>query len=265
MTTLSDLRALIIDMDGVLYRGNTAIPGAAAFLRWLRERHFPFVLLTNNSTLDPQAYEAKLAAMGISVPANQIVTSAVVTADYVARNFRPRARVYVIGESGLTGCLAARGLTLTDEQPEVVVVGMDRELTYDKLRIAGLAIRAGAAFIATNPDRTLPTEAGLIPGSGAIVAALEAATDQKAFIIGKPESPMLEMAIAQLGQGVAHTAAIGDRLETDILGGQNLGMPTILVLSGVTHAAPADGPVQPTFVFASVAALEAAWRRDLGQ
>jgi len=262
MTTLRELQALILDMDGVLYRGNTAIPGAANLLRWLAERRFPFLLLTNNSTLTPQAYERKLASLGIDVRAERILTSAVATAHYLARNFPSRSRVYVIGEEGLQICIAERGFTLTDQQPEIVVVGLDRELTYAKLCEATLAIRGGARFIATNPDRTLPTEIGEAPGAGAIIAAVAAATDQAPTIIGKPNPPMLELALRLLGQPRERTAIVGDRLDTDILGGQRLGLPTILVLSGVTREAPTEGRWRPTWVFASVRELEQALQHE---
>jgi 4-nitrophenyl phosphatase len=264
MTTLHELQALLLDMDGVIYRGNTPLPGAQVFLSWLSERRFPFLLLTNNSTLDSQAYERKLAAMGISVSADQILTSAVATAEYLARNYPPGSRVYIIGESGLEASIAARGFTITDRAPQIVAVGMDRQLTYGKLRTAALAIRAGARFVASNRDRTLPTEAGEEPGAGAIVAALVAATDQQPLVIGKPEPGMLELGLAKLASPPEHTAIVGDRLETDILGGQRLGMPTILVLSGVTREAPLDrnGP-RPTWVFDSVQEIYTAWQQSL--
>ncbi len=264
MTTLRDLQALIIDMDGVLYRGNTALPGAGALLTWLRERQLPFLLLTNNSTLDGQAYERKLARMGIQVPASQIVTSALATADYMARHYAPRSRVFIIGESGLERCIAEQGFVITEERPEIVAVGLDRQVNYAKLRTATLAIRAGAHFVASNPDRTLPTEAGEVPGAGAIIAALVAATDRTPRIIGKPEAPMFELALSRLGQPPERTAVIGDRLETDILGAKRLGLPAILLLSGVTREAPPAGSdLEPTWVFPDAQALLEAWRREL--
>lgn len=266
MTTLRELQALIIDMDGVLYRGNAPLPGAADFLAWLMERRFPFLLVTNNSTLDPWAYERKLAAMGIGVPASRILTSALATADYLVRNYSPSTRVFTIGESGLESAIAERGFTSDERTPEVIVVGLDRQLTYAKLRTAGLAIRAGAHFIATNPDRTLPTEAGDAPGAGSIVAALVAATDREPLVIGKPEPPMLEMAVARLGQPPERTAVLGDRLDTDILGAQRQGLPSILVLSGVTREAPLEpGAPQPTWVYSDVQALYQAWRQSLAE
>ena len=264
MTQLCDLRAAILDMDGVLYRGETPLPGASDLIAWLRQEGLPFLLLTNNSTLDPAAYECKLAQMGIDVPAGQIITSAVATADFLVHSLPSGAHVYVVGEDGLRACVAARGFVLSERDPQAVVVGLDRQLTYAKLRIAGLAIRAGAAFIATNPDRTLPTEAGEVPGAGAIVAALEAATDVAPTIIGKPEPPMMEMALARLGQPASRTVAIGDRVETDIAGGQRLGLPTILLLSGVTRVPPpAESVTQPTWVFAGAPELLAAWRGEI--
>lgn len=265
MMKLCELQALIIDMDGVLYRGNTPIAGAQAFMAWLEACQFPFVLVTNNSTLDAQAYERKLAAMDICVPASQILTSAVATADYLAHNFAPGSRVFVVGESGLEMSVAARGFVLTDQRPEVVVVGYDRQLTYAKLRTAALAIRAGARFIATNPDRTLPTEAGQVPGAGSIVAALVAATDQEPFVIGKPGPHMFELALATLQRPRERTAVLGDHLMIDILGGQRLGLPTILVLSGVTEVAPSpNDPVQPTWIFDDLQQVACAWRESVG-
>jgi len=266
MLQLRDLRALLIDMDGVLYRGDTPIVGAQAFLAWLTQRGFPFLLVTNNSTLDASAYERKLAGMGIAVPAQRILTSAMATADYLARNLGPGTRVLMIGESGLECSLRERGIEISDQAPQAVVVGMDRHITYAKLRTATLAIRAGAQFIATNSDRTLPTEAGIVPGAGAIVAALVAATDRAPVIIGKPEPPLLELAIAKLGQPPELTAALGDRLETDIAGGKRLRLPTILVLSGVTEQPPPpQSDLHPTWTFRSVRELHAAWQESLSR
>jgi 4-nitrophenyl phosphatase len=251
-------------MDGVLYRGDTPLPGAQALVDWLTEREFPFVLLTNNSTLDSLAYERRLAEMGIHVPAGQIITSASAAADYLAGNCAPGCRVLIVGESGLQASVAARGLKIVEEDPEVVLVGMDRHLTYAKLATAALAIRAGARFIATNPDRTLPTEAGEAPGAGAIVAALVAATDQTPLVIGKPEPAMLELALARLATPPERTAMLGDRLETDILGGQRVGMLTILVLSGATkEAPPSTAEIRPTWVFSGLPELLTAWQRSL--
>lgn len=262
--TLREVEALCIDMDGVLYRGDTSLPGARALVEWLAERQFPYVLLTNNSTLDSLAYERRLSGMGISVPAGQIITSASAAADYLARNYAPGCRVLIVGESGLEGSVAARGFEIVEQHPEIVLVGMDRRLTYAKLATAALAVRAGARFIATNLDRTLPTEAGEVPGAGAIVAALVAATDQTPLVIGKPEPTMLELALARLGAPPERTAMLGDRLETDILGGQRVGMLTILVLSGATkEAPPSTAEIRPTWVFSGLPELLTAWRQSL--
>lgn len=264
MVTLRDIEALCIDIDGVLYRGNTALPGAQPFISWLTGRGLPFLLLTNNSTLDSPAYERKLAAMGIQVPAEQILTSGEATADYLARNYPPGARVFIVGENGLETNVASRGFRVVPRDPEIVLVGMDRRLTYDKLATAALAIRAGARFVATNPDRTLPTEEGEVPGAGAIVAALAAATDREPLMIGKPEPAMLELALTRLGQAPERTAMLGDRLETDILGGQRVGMLTILVLTGAAREAPpADAQTRPNWAFADLPELRAAWQRSL--
>lgn len=266
MRQLRDLQALIVDMDGVLYRGETAIAGAPAFLAWLDERAIPFLCVTNNSTLDPQAYERKLARMGIAVPARRILTSSQATAEYLAGRYPPGTHIYMIGESGLERALGERGYVLTDDRPAAVVVGLDRQVTYAQLRTASLAIRAGAAFVATNPDRTLPTEAGEEPGAGALIAALVAATGREPVMIGKPEPPLMELAIGRLGQPRERIGALGDRVETDILSARRLGLPGILVLSGGTQAPPPpEDETQPDWVFASVRELHRAWQESLGQ
>lgn len=260
---LRDLRALIIDMDGVLYRGNVAIPGAVEFLDWLAERQFPFVLLTNNATLHPEDYARKLAKLGMRVPADRILTSAVATAGYLARNFAPETRVFIIGEGGLERCIAERGFTITDQNPDVVVVGLDRQVTYEKLSTATLAIQAGAHFVATNPDRTLPTERGELPGAGALVAAIVAATDREPVVIGKPETAAIETALDWLQQPRERTAMLGDRLETDILGAQRAKLPTILVLTGITREPPPESSsLRPTWVWTDLKELRDAWERE---
>jgi 4-nitrophenyl phosphatase len=173
------------------------------------------------------------------------------------------ATVYVIGEDGLHEASRERGLTLVDEraqQAEFVVVGWDRTLTWDKLRQACLLIRRGAHFVGTNPDRTYPTPEGLVPGNGATLAALEAATDVAPVIVGKPEPLLYRVALERLGTLPAETAALGDRLETDILGGVRAGTRTILVLSGVTTPAQlAASELQPDEVYTDIGAIARAW------
>ena len=259
--TLRDVRALIADMDGVLWRGNTPLPGLAEFFDLLRGHSIPFRLATNNSSKTQAQYVEKLASMGVHVPPDVIFTSAVATAQYVAR-IAPGALVYAIGQDGLLQALADHGLRLSDgSQADFVVGGWDHGLTFRKLSEAALLIRAGAQFIGTNPDRTWPSERGLLPGTGATLAYLEAATGVAPLIIGKPERTMFDTAAAAMGADPAHTAMLGDRLETDILGGRNAGLRTILVLSGVSdESALAASPVEPNWVFRSIQELTLAWR-----
>lgn len=264
LATLRTLRGFIFDMDGVVYRGSRAIPGAPEFLAGLRRRQIPFVFLTNNSTTPPEAVAQRLRGMAIEASAADILTSSEVTAAVLAEQ-APKSRVFVIGEYGVSAALAARGLTLVEDyrEADTVVLGMDRDLTYARLRDAALAIRRGAAFIATNADRTLPDEIGEIPGAGALVAALVAATDVRPRIIGKPEPVIFKYALGRLGVAPEATACVGDRPETDVTGGQRSGLHTIGLLSGVGTAetfAALQPP--PDWVFADLAALGRAYFAD---
>jgi 4-nitrophenyl phosphatase len=204
----------------------------------------------------------KLAKMGIAIEEGDVLTSAQATALYLERIAPAGARVYAIGEEGLRAALREKYI-LTEEEADFVVVGMDRALTYEKLRIATLLIRSGAWFIATNPDKTLPTEEGLIPGNGAIVAALEAATGVAPFVVGKPEPAIFDLALARMGVGKEGAAVIGDRLETDILGGRRAGLITILVLSGATSRQGLENSsIKPDLVFENVGQLYEAWPKS---
>jgi len=254
---LKAVRAFLIDVDGVLYVGRRPMPGAAEFIRHLREEGIPFLLLTNNSTRTPAQYVAKLLRMGIEVEEEHIFTSAQATALYLEEE-APGATVYVIGMEGLRQALMDKGFRLVEKADGVdfVVVGMDIRLTYEKLRQATLAIRRGARFIGTNPDKTFPAEEGIVPGNGAILAALEAASGVAPTIIGKPERAIFELALKRLGTSPPETAVVGDRLDTDVLGGQRAGLVTILILSGITT--PDDlrrSPIRPHFVFQNLKRL----------
>lgn len=259
---LPTIRNLILDMDGVLYRLNTPIRGGAEFLAYLHETGRRFVLVTNNSTLTPGQYADKLSRMGIRVDVRRILTSGEATAMYLSRLSPPGTRVYVVGENGLRTALQKHGFVLADDiTVSYVVCGLDRQLTYDKLATATLAIRAGAGFIATNPDRTLPTERGLEPGARAIFSAIQMATDAAPTVIGKPEPAMLELAMTMLNATTPGTAIIGDSLETDIRGGRALGLKTVLLMSGVTSSQQlAHSDQKPDLVYQDISALLADWR-----
>lgn len=259
---LPTIRSVILDMDGVLYRLNTPIRGGDEFLSYLRQTGRPFLLLTNNSTLTPEQYADKLNRMGIDVEAEHILTSGEATAMYLSRLSPSGTRIYVIGENGIRVALQKRGFVLVDDSSVTYVVcGLDRQLTYDKLAKAALAIRSGARFIATNPDPTLPTEQGLVPGARAIYSAIQVATDTTPTVIGKPEPAMFEMAIGMVGARVEDTAIVGDGLQTDIRGGHSLGLTTVLLMSGVTSAQQLEhSELLPDLVYPDIAALHADWR-----
>ena len=247
MESFTNIRALIIDMDGVLWHGDQPMPGLAEFFQTLRDQQIRFILATNNASLTQGQYVSKLAQMGVQVNPDEILTSSMATALYLCKhNIPAKTRVFVIGEDGATLPLIECGFTITGlyelnddkENPnkgaDIVVCGKDKNLTWDKLATATLNIRAGAKFIGTNADTTLPTERGLTHGNGAILAAIEAATGIKATIIGKPEPIIYQQALALLNVDPTQTVAIGDRLETDILGAVNTGIRSLMVLSGVS-------------------------------
>jgi 4-nitrophenyl phosphatase len=260
VSNLRKVRNLIIDMDGVLYRGDAPMPGLTDFFDFTRAQGIRFTLATNNSSRTPAEYVVKLAGMGVTIAPTDILTSGIATAEYLASIAPTGTRVYVIGAESLAETMRERGFVVSDQSADFVVVGMDTQVTYDKLRRATLHIRAGARFIGTNPDKTFPSEEGIVPGNGAIMAAIEAATDVTPLTIGKPESTLFELGLRRMSADAAHTAVLGDRLETDILGGINAGLLTILVLSGVvTREELARSDVQPDLVFEDIDHLRQAW------
>jgi 4-nitrophenyl phosphatase len=261
---LHNLRYLLIDMDGVLWRGEQPMPGLADFFGFLREHQIKFTMVTNNASRTSEYYVKRLAGYGVEIVADEVITSAQATASYLAQQSEPGTPVYYIGEDGLGRALCESEFTLVDDNttPKYVVVGWDRELTYAKLAQATVYIFDGATFVATNPDRTWPSERGQLPGAGAILAALQAATGVEPIIIGKPSPLSLEMAMRRMGATAPATAMLGDRLETDILGGINAGVTTVLVLSGITSLDDlATSAIQPDLVFDDIAALTQAWQR----
>ncbi|MGC9336001.1 MAG: HAD-IIA family hydrolase, partial [Anaerolineae bacterium] len=211
---LRSIRSVVIDMDGVLYRGTEAIPGTREYLDFLREREVAFMLATNNATRTPQQFADKLAGMGVEVGPHEILTSSQATASYLAGIAAPATRVFVVGQDGLRSALRDEGFVLVEGDGEYVVAGMDFEVCYEDLARASLQIRAGAKFIGTNPDKTFPSERGIVPGAGSLLAFLEAASGAKPTVIGKPETAMMEQAMARMDARPESTAALGDRLET---------------------------------------------------
>jgi len=265
LETLREIRALLIDMDGVLWRGKTPLPGLGDFFSLLRERPIAFRLVTNNAGRTPAQYVERLAGMDVRVTPDEILTSGVATAQYLAAT-APGASVYVIGTEGLRQLLSSYGLRLSSgDRADFVVVGWDQELTFRKLADATILIRAGAKFIGTNPDVTWPDDQLLLPGNGATLAYLQASTSVAPLIIGKPERPMFDAALAALGADPAETAMLGDRIETDIVGAQDAGLRAILVLSGASSRADLEAsPARPDWVFDDIQALTRAWRKIRG-
>jgi len=252
------VRAFVVDLDGVLWRGRELLPGAIDFLRFMETRAFPFCLASNNATLTIESVQDRLSQAGIRLTAENLVTSADAAAGYIRRHYPHPPSVFAIGEESLRRALVEAGCSLQEsgDNAGIVVVGMDRELTWRKIVEAGLAITAGAVFIGTNPDRTFPTERGIGPGNGAILAALETATGRPPLIVGKPEPHLFLEATSRLGVPPAETLVVGDRLETDIAGGARAGMQTALLLTGVTAAADLPGrDVRPDWTFEDLPAL----------
>ncbi len=242
MQPLTDIQALIIDMDGVLWEGTRALPGLMDFFKLLRKQGVPFILATNNASLTQNQYITKLKKMGVSVSADEILTSSMATVRYLSEQTNPEtSKVFVIGEEGLRQPLLEKGFNLVNSYQstethvaDYVVCGLDRKLTWEKMADATLHLRAGAQFIATNADTSLPTERGPVLGNGAILAALQAATKIAPKSIGKPGPIIYQQAIKILNTTLENTVAIGDRLDTDILGAVNTGIRSIMVLTGIS-------------------------------
>ncbi|NGZ74488.1 TIGR01457 family HAD-type hydrolase [Saccharibacillus alkalitolerans] len=230
--------AFLIDLDGTLYHGERMVPGADKLIETLNERGIPFLFLTNNSSAAPEAVALRLNKMGIPARAEQVCTSSMAAAAYMAGR-KPGASAAVFGEAGLKNAVEAAGLTLFDEAdgtPDYVLQGIDRQFTYEKLARAGRLILAGAEFVLTNPDLLLPSESGLMPGAGTLGAALESMTGVKPAVIGKPSPVLMNFAFNLLGVGAAQVTVIGDNMMTDIKAGAESGCRSLLVLTeeGVT-------------------------------
>src|SRR5215212_2069099 len=225
----------LIDMDGVLYRGSELIPGADYFIQQLRKRNIPFLFLTNNSQRTRRDVATKLSRLGITVEEEHVFTCAMATARFLARQ-KPGGTAFVIGEGGLLTALHQHGYAVVDHDPDYVVVGEGRTFNLELVEAAVRMILGGAKLIATNLDPNCPTATGTRPGCGAFVALLETATGTKAFSVGKPSPVMMRAARKELGLTTDQTTMIGDTMETDILGGVQLGFHTVLVLSGGTRA-----------------------------
>ena len=249
-------KAYLIDMDGVLIRGDQAIPGAMACIERLQAAGAPFLVLTNNSFYTPRDHQARLQQLGFNIPLEAIFTSALATAHFLHRQ-RPQGSAYVVGEAGLTTALYDIGYIFTEHAPEYVVLGETVSYSFEHLSTALRLVAAGSRFIATNANVIGPSEQGMVLACGAVAAMISAATGVKPYFVGKPNPLMMRSALRHLGMHSENAVMIGDRMDTDIIAGIESGMETILVLSGVTRPDEVERfPYRPTYIVDSVAAIE---------
>lgn len=242
-------KGYLIDLDGTVYRGTEDIEEATRFIHRLQEKEIPFLFLTNNTTRTRQMVVDKLVKHGIECTIDQIYTPSLAVRDYLlAQNNQKPSSVYLVGEIGLYQALLEAGFKLDNQHPDYVVVGLDNDLTYDKIKKAVLAIRSGSTFIGTNADKNLPNEEGLVPGAGSVIAFVEAAVQKSAFYIGKPERIIVDMALDEIGLNREDVLIVGDNYDTDIKAGINSEMDSLLVYSGVSTKEQVEKhDIKPTY------------------
>ncbi|HJX46197.1 MAG TPA: HAD-IIA family hydrolase [Gaiellaceae bacterium] len=250
-----EIRSWLMDMDGVLVHENNAIPGADRFLARLRELGIPFLVLTNNSIYTRRDLSARLRAGGLDVPEEAIWTSALATARFL-EDQRPGGSAFVIGEAGLTTALHSAGYTLTERDPDYVVLGETRTYSFERITQAIRLIAGGARFIATNPDATGPTPDGPLPATGSVAALISRATGVDPYFVGKPNPLMMRSALNAIDAHSETAAMVGDRMDTDVVSGLEAGMHTVLVLTGSTSREEAERfPYRPSRIVDSIADL----------
>ena len=253
--TQREIRSWLMDMDGVLVHQSKPIPGAAEFLARLQEKSLPFLVLTNNSIFTRRDLSARLAVSGLKVPEQAIWTSALATADFLQRQ-RPNGTAFAVGEAGLQTALHAVGYTLTEHDPDYVVLGETRTYSFERITQAIRLIVAGARFIATNPDPTGPTPDGPLPATGSVAALISRATGVEPYFVGKPNPLMMRSALNAIDAHSETTAMVGDRMDTDVVSGLEAGMHTVLVLTGSTTREQAEAfPYRPSRIVDSIADL----------
>lgn len=249
------IESWLTDMDGVLVHEGHAIPGAAEFIKTLRDRERPFLILTNNSIFTARDLRARLYASGIDVPESAIWTSALATAQFLSDQI-PGGSAYAIGEAGLTTALYEAGYTLTESDPDYVVLGETRTYSFEAITKAVRLILGGARFICTNPDATGPSAEGPLPATGAVAAMITRATGREPYFVGKPNPMMFRSALNRIDAHSESTAMVGDRMDTDVVAGIEAGLHTFLVLTGSTSVKDVDRyPFRPSTVVDSVANL----------
>ncbi|MBD1380821.1 TIGR01457 family HAD-type hydrolase [Metabacillus arenae] len=250
---MKQYKGYLIDLDGTMYRGIEKIEEACEFVRLLKEKNIPYLFVTNNSSKTPKQVAERLREFSIPATDEQIFTSSMATANFMYVKKRS-ASVYVIGEEGIQQALIEKGFKLADDDhPDFVVVGIDRNINYEKLSKACIAVRNGAIFISTNADIAIPTERGLVPGNGSITSVIAVSTTIAPIFIGKPEPIIMEQALKVLGTSKEETLMVGDNYDTDIMAGMNSGLDTLLVHTGITmkeHLASVKE--QPTYAINSL-------------
>ena len=255
MTDRKAIESWLTDMDGVLVHEGEPVPGAPEFVNRMKESGKPFLILTNNSIYTPRDLQARLTRMGFDVPETSIWTAALATAQFLDDQ-QPGGSAYVIGEAGLTTALHEIGYTLTDSDPDYVVLGETRSYSFTAITRAIRLVDGGARFIATNPDPTGPSTEGALPATGAVAALITRATGVDPYFVGKPNPLMMRSALNNVGGHSETTAMIGDRMDTDIVAGMEAGLETVLVLSGVTTRGMVDRfPYRPSRILDSIADL----------
>lgn len=260
---LKSVRAVLLDMDGVVYIGNDPLPGVQPLLDYLEATGRSWLFVTNNSTRTPRQFVDKISKMGIRADESHILSSSMATANWLKEEYPNGARIFIIGEEGLRWALDRQGFTLIEDytQAEIVVSGIDFHVRYERLADATLAIRRGARYVATNSDGSFPSERGEIPGAGSLIALLQTASGVAPTVIGKPNAGMYEQAMRQLGSSAATTLMVGDRYDTDIEGAVKLGMPTAAVLTGITPKEQFERePLRPAFILPGLPELLEAFK-----
>ncbi|MFC0270922.1 TIGR01457 family HAD-type hydrolase [Metabacillus herbersteinensis] len=226
-------KGYLIDLDGTMYRGKERIEEASKFVSILNNKNIPYLFVTNNSSRTPKQVAEKLVKFDITATEDQVFTTSQATANFIYERNSISA-VYVIGEEGIQQAIKEKGHQVIDENPEFVVIGIDREITYEKLAKACIAVRNGATLISTNGDIAIPTERGLLPGNGSLTSVITVSTTVQPIFIGKPESIIMDQALKMLGTNREETLMVGDNYDTDIKAGLNAGLDTLLVHTGVT-------------------------------
>lgn len=265
------IKNLILDMDGVLWRGETPTPGLVDFFAALRAAGIGFVLATNNATKTAIMYTERLARFGVTIPPEQILTSAEATASYLAAQYKPGSPIYVVGAKGLHDAMIAQGFRIVTPgevrqgaTAVAVVAGLSPNITYEDLAMGSHLVNQGVAFVGTNPDPTFPSEFGPLPGSGALIAVITTATGVEPTFIGKPGPIVFQEAVKLLGGDPSTVAMVGDRLSTDIYGAKAAGLRAILVLTGISTREEAESStVKPDYIFADITELASFLTQEL--